>query len=39
MYDNLNPEDYRQALVEMGATAEDADAAVEDLRRQQDRSA
>lgn len=32
-YETLDPDEYRDALIEMGASEEDAKAAVEDLRR------
>lgn len=34
-YDGLDPEEYRQELLDMGADPEDAQAAVEALRKAQ----
>lgn len=34
-YSGMNPDEYREELIDMGATAADADAAAADLRRKQ----
>lgn len=35
MYEGLDPDQYRDELIEMGATEEDAEAAAADLRASQ----